>query len=119
MNMANTKKEWRNMTAFEKVMQIFVNVAALAVALVVTIIAYWVPVDCNPHDLDKGVNIYCLTHPGTVADVIGMVLLWFGCFWLSGIWGYFVQDDDEDPWKRVTRYAWLCAIAGPALITLF
>lgn len=115
--MANTKKEWAYMSAFEKFMQIFINCIALLVAAVVTYVAYGVPVECT--GLDQGVNIWCLVHPGTIADIVGMVLLWFGAFWLSGIWGYFVTQDDENPWKIVTRIAWLCCIAGPTLITLF
>lgn len=115
--MANTKKEWQNMSFAEKFAQIFVNVFGLAVAAFVTILAYAVPVECK--GLDSGVNIYCLTHPGSVADIIGFILLWFGCFWLSGLWMYFIEDDDEDPWKTVTKIAWCCAILGPTLITLW
>jgi hypothetical protein len=115
--MANTKKEWASMTAFEKFMQIFVNCIGILIAGIVTYVAYGIPVECS--GLDRGINIWCLVHPGSVADIIGFILLWFGCFWLSGLWGYFVSDDDEDPWKTVTRIAWLCCIAGPALITLF
>jgi hypothetical protein len=115
--MANTKKEWAHLTAWEKFMQIFVHCIGLLVAAVVTFIAYGVPVECT--GLDRGVNIWCLVHPGSVADIVGMVLLWFGAFWLSGVWGLFVKDDDEDPRKRETRVAWLCCIAGPAIITLW
>lgn len=115
--MANTKKEWANMSTWEKFLQIFVNVGALAIVAFVMIVAYCFPVECQ--GLDAGVNIWCLVHPGSVADVIGWILLWFGAFWLSGVWGYFVADDDEDPWKTVTRIAWLCCIAGPTIITLW
>jgi hypothetical protein len=115
--MANTKKEWANMSAWEKFVQIFVNVVVMLIPTFCMIIAYCIPVECK--GLDAGVNIWCLVHPGTVADVIGWILLWFGAFWLSGIWGYFIEDDDEDPWKTVTKIAWCCAIAGPTIITLW
>lgn len=113
--MANTKKEWRNMSAGEKFGQIAVNVIVIAIAVIATLFLYAFPQDCT--GLDKQ-YLYCYTHPGTIADAIGMVLFWFGCFWLSGIWGYFVQDDGE-PWGTITKIAWGCAVAGPALILLF
>jgi hypothetical protein len=113
--MANTKKEWAHMSAFEKGVQIFVNIAVLLIAALLPYFAYFVPVEC---DLD---NVYpwCWVHPGnSVGDLIGWVLYGFGAFWLSGIWGYFVTDDDQDPWKTVGRIAWCCAAAGPLLIIL-
>jgi hypothetical protein len=115
--MADTKKEWANLSAWEKFIRIFVHCIGILIAAFVTYIAYGVPVECK--GLDQGVNIWCLVHPGTVADIVGMILLWFGAFWLSGIWGLFIQDDDEDPWKAVTVFAWLCCIAGPTIITLW
>lgn len=105
------------MSTWEKSFQIFVNVVCILIPVFVTWIAYGVPVECV--GLDKGVNIWCLVHPGSVADVVGWVFLWFGAFWLSGIWSYFVADDDEDPWKTVTKIAWLCCIVGPGIITLW
>lgn len=113
--MSDTKKEWANKTALEKTFQIFVNVGVILIALVATAFFYWIPQPC---DIDKQ-YMYCCTHPGSVADAVGMVLFWFGAFWLSGIWAYFVADDDEDPWRTVTNIAWGCAVAGPLLIVLF
>lgn len=113
--MADTKKEWANKSLGEKIAQIAVNVLVIGIALFATAFFYWIPQPC---DIDKQ-YMYCCTHPGTVMDIVGMILLWFGCFWLSGIWAYFVQDDDEDPWKTVSTVAWLCAVAGPLLIILF
>jgi hypothetical protein len=111
--MADTKKEWANLSAWEKFIRIFVHCIGILIAAFVT---YTSPTAyrLNAKGLDQGVNIWCLVHPGTVADIVGMILLWFGAFWLSGIWGLFVQDDDEDPWKAVTVFAWLCCIAGPS-----
>lgn len=117
--MSNTKKEWAHMSIFEKIMQIFVNCVPLIIVGIVSYVAYGVPVECV--GLDQGVNIWCLVHPGSYADVIGMILLWAGAFWLGGIPYYFIpfEDDDNQKWKPITRVAWLCCIAGPALITIF
>jgi len=126
--MADTKKEWKHLTFFEKFIRFFVNSVGILIAAFVTYFAYCVPVECT--GLDQGVNIYCLTHPGSAADAIGFTLLWFGAFWLSGVWapllswlsnvwGAFNFDDGEDVWKRITLFAWLASIAGPAIITLW
>lgn len=115
--MANTKKEWAYLSTWEKSLQIFVNIVCILIPVFVTWIAYGIPVECV--GLDKGVNLWCLVHPGTWADVVGWVLVYFGAFWLSGVWGYFVAQDDEDPWRWVTRVAWICCIAGPTVITLW
>lgn len=126
--MADTKKEWKHLTFLEKFMRFFINGLGILIPAFVTYLAYGVPVECT--GLDQGVNIYCLTHPGSAADAIGFTLLWFGGFWLTGlwspvlswlsrIWGAFDFDDDADPWEAVTKIAWLCCIAGPVIITLW
>lgn len=112
--MSNTKKEWANMTPFEKGVQIFVNVFVCFLTLLLPIFAYLVPVNC---DVDK-LYPWCWVHPGSVGDIIGWVLWIFGGFWLSGIWGYFIEDDDQDPWKTVQIIAFCCVAAGPLLIIL-
>lgn len=113
--MANTKKEWSNLRTIEKVGQIAVNVAAILVALITTLMLYAFPQKC---DIDKQ-YLWCYTHPGSIGDIVGMILFWFGCFWLSGIWGYLVADDDADPWRTITIASWCCAAAGPAIIIIF
>lgn len=110
--MSDTKKEWQNKTTLEKGVQIFVNIAVIAIAFIATAFAYWIPQPC---DIDQQ-YLYCATHPGSNWDVVGMILFWFGAFWLSGIWGYFVKDDDEDPWKYITKAAFACAVAGPFIV---
>lgn len=113
--MANTKKEWANMSPFEKGMQFFVNAIVLAIGALLPIFMYLVPVQCD----NDGIGPWCWAHPGSVWDLVGLVLWIFGTFWLSGVWGYFVADDDEDPWKTVTIAAWCCAVVGPFVIILF
>jgi len=125
--MADTKKEWEHLTFFEKFMRLFVNSIGILIAAFVTYMAYCVPVECT--GLDQGVNIYCLTHPGSAADAVGFTLLWFGAFWLSGVWspllawlsrsGSFYFDDGADVWGVITKAAWLSCIIGPAIITLW
>jgi hypothetical protein len=113
--MSDTKKEWANKSLTEKILQIFVNVGVIAIAFIATAFAFWIPQPCG---IDKQ-YLYCCTHPGSIWDIVGIVLFWFGAFILSGIWGYFVKDDDEDPWATIVKVAWGCAVIGPLLIVLF
>lgn len=115
--MSNTKKEWQNMSIFEKFMQVFVNVMVLIITAILPIFAYLVPVEC---DIDK-LSPWCWVHPGTaILDPIAWVLWCFGGFWLSGVWSYIPGiDDDQDPWATVTKIAWACTVGGPLLIILF
>lgn len=115
--MANTKKEWANMTPFEKFIQIFVNVIGILIPVLATVIAYGDPVECKGPD--AGVSIWCLVHPGTVGDVIGWIMLYFGCFWLSGVPFYFIADDDQDPWSFITKLAWASCILGIGVMSIF
>lgn len=113
--MADTKKEWAHKPLAEKILQIFIHVAVIAIAIIATAFVWWIPQPC---DIDKQ-YLYCSAHPTTWGDVVGTILFWAGAFWLSGIWGYFVADDDEDPWKTVTKIAFACAAAGPFLVIFF
>lgn len=113
--MADTKKEWSNKSTTEKLGQILVNVLVIGIALFATAFAWWIKQPC---DIDKQ-YLYCCTHPSTWGDYVGTALFWFGCLWLSGIWGYFVQDDDSDPYDLITKIAWGCAFVGPFLIIFF
>jgi hypothetical protein len=114
--MANTKKEWRNLSAAEKAIQIFINAAPILIAIIATLYMYVFQQDCS--GIDKP-YLWCATHPGSSVDVLGMILFWFGCFWLSGVWGYFITDDDANYLKPLQFIAWVCALVGPALIIIF
>lgn len=114
--MADTKKEWQNLTLFEKLIRFLVPAIVLFITGLLPYFAYFVPSVC---DIDA-IGPYCWVHPGTaIVDPIGWVLWIFGGVWLSGVWQYLPGiDDDEDPWKTVTKVAWGCMIAGPLLIIL-
>ena len=103
--MAKEKETW-----YEKGLRLFVHVASIGIALVVTAFLYWIPQPC---DIDK-VYLYCRTHPGSPFDILGMILFWGSCIWLGGFYKYFINpyDDDNPIYRTITVWAWIAGIAG-------
>lgn len=108
--MADTKKEWKHLTGFEKFVRFMVPALVLFITGLLPYFAFHVP-DSWP---------WVWSHPGTaIVDPIGWVLWIFGGVWLSGLWQYLPGiDDDESPWTTITKIAWGGMIVGPLLIIL-
>lgn len=96
-------------SGLEKFAWFAIPIAVIAIAVIATLYLFVFKQDCS--GLDK-VYMYCRVHPMSGWDVLGLILFYFSCFWLSSLWRFLVKDDDQDPWKTVTKVAWLCGPVG-------
>jgi hypothetical protein len=104
-------KEKKN--GLEKVLGVVVPVGAIAIAVIATLYLFVFKQDCSGIDQ---IYMYCRIHPMGFFDVIGLILFYSSCFWLSSLWKFLVKDDDQDPWQTVTKIAWVAGPVGFLLI---
>lgn len=88
--------------------------AVIAIAVIVTLYIFVWKQPCD------GINNEYLScaWKGSAADWFGLLLFWNACFWLSGLYGFLIKDDDQDPWKSIVKYSFFGGIAGLLLIAL-
>jgi hypothetical protein len=91
-----------------------IGIATIAIAIVVTLFIFVFRQPCD------GINNEYLSckWTGGVIDWIGLILFYNGCFWISGLYGLFIKDDDQDPWKTIVKWSFFGGAAGILVIFL-
>lgn len=87
----------------------------LAVIAIAVIVSLYIFVWKQPCDGINNEFLSCLWK-GSVGDWIGLILFYNGCFWLSGLYGFLIKDDDQDPWKSIVKGSFFAGILGVLLI---
>lgn len=89
-----------------------IGLSTVAVAVVVTLFLFVFKQPCDGID-----NIYLSCRwNGNFWDWLGLILFYNGCFWISGLYGFLIKDDDQDPWKSIVKYSFFGGVLGAILI---
>lgn len=86
--------------------------AVIAIAVIVSLYIFIWKQPCD------GINneyLSCMWK-GSVGDWIGLILFYNCCFWISGLYGFFIKDDDQDPWKNIVKWSFYGGALGIGLI---
>lgn len=92
------KKEYKNLSTFEKIMTWAIPIGTLVILVVATLFLFVFKQPCE--GLDKEF-VYCHVHPATGWGVLGLILFYAGGLYISGIipyaliWFFGVQDDSS------------------------
>lgn len=100
--------------AEKKSLGVKLSIAGVAVAIAVIVSLYifkWK----QPCDGINNEYLSCMWK-GSLGDWTGLILFYNACFWLSGLYGFLIKDDDEQPWKNIVKFSFFGGIAGMALI---
>lgn len=95
-------------------LRLAIGLAVIAIAVIVTLYIFVWKQPCD------GINNEYLScvWTGSVPDWVGLILFWNSCFWLSGLYGFFIKDDDQDPWKAIVKWSFILGAGGILLIFL-
>lgn len=111
------KKEYKNLSTFEKVMTWLIPSLAVICLVVATLYLFILKQECV--GLDKEFA-YCYVHPATLWGVLGLILFYFGGFYISGLIPYllifFFKVEDDAPGLAVGKTLAIICMLGFFLI---
>lgn len=88
-----------------------------AVIAIAVIVSLYIFVWKQPCDGINNEYLSCVWK-GNAFDWIGLILFWNCCFWLSGLYGFLIKDDDQDPWKSIVKWSTIGGALGMLSICL-
>lgn len=108
--MSDTKKEWAHTPLAEKIAKIAIQVIVLFIGGILPYFAYFVPAE------NSWPAVWISGDPGYLVAAVWTVYA-AAVFMLSGILFYIPSvDDDEEPWKAITKWSTIFAVLGLLLL---
>lgn len=109
------KKEYKQLSTFEKIMTWAIPAIAVVILVVVTLFLFVWKEDCTGIDKEFA---YCYVHPATFWGILGLILFYSGGLYISGLIPYalifFFNVEDDAEGLKIARI-----VAGIFMLSFF